>query len=148
MRAPQTVIVRVRETTRGAAGVATVAWSVIAAATLFAYRANYAPGTWGVVGVLATALLGAYLGWRRRLGVMFLAPLVSWCFAWLPLIIGEMIRDGFLKGFFLGLVWATVGWIPIGAAEFIVLAFAALPFRLWIHHRDGGALIIENPFRS
>lgn len=101
-----------------------------------------------LIAVVATFLLGAYLGWHHRTGVVFIAPGVSWLFAWFPLIIAEMIRDGFLRGLFYGLFFVTIGWIVIGGAEFLALMLIALPFRLasgLLHH--DATITIENPIK-
>lgn len=148
MNSPATIFVRVRETARGSAGRAIVGWSFAIAVCLFCIRANYAVGPFELVAVATTLLLGAYLGWHRRTGVIFAAPIVSWMFGWVPLIVAEMIRDGFFKGFFVGLLLATVGWIAIGFVEFVALLCVAAPFRLltgWVHHDT--IVTIENPFK-
>jgi hypothetical protein len=100
------------------------------AVCIFGIRANYSVRAFELTAVVATGLLGAYLGWNRRLGVIFFAPVVSWLFGWFPLVVAEMIRDGFFKGFFVGLLLATVGWVAIGAVEFGALMVVAFPFRL------------------
>jgi hypothetical protein len=41
--------------------------------------------------------------------------------AWVPLWIAAMVRDGFFKGLAVGLFWITIGWIFIGALEFVTL---------------------------
>jgi hypothetical protein len=141
------IIVRVRETTRGSAGAALVMWAIVMAAAIFGVRANMARGLFELIGVIDTFLFGAYLGWRRRMGVLFFAPLVSWMFAWFPLIVGEIIRDGFFRGVVWGILIATVGWIGIGFVEFVALAAIALPFRLvsgMMHHEP--PVVIEGPF--
>jgi hypothetical protein len=141
-------VIRVRESARGAAGVATAAWSVTMAVSIFAIRADTARASFELVAVLATFLLGAYLGWHRRTGVVLLAPVASWLFAWFPLLVAEMIRDGFLRGLFVGLFLDTIGWIAIGGAEFLALLAIALPFRVvagLVHHDT--VVTIENPFK-
>lgn len=148
VNAPATIFVRVRENARGSAGRAIVLWSVAMAASIFCVRANYSVRPFELVAVTATVLLGAYLGWHRRTGVVFAAPFVSWLFGWVPLIVAEMIRDGFFKGFFVGLLLATVGWVAIGFVEFFSLLVVAVPFRLvtgWLHHDP--VITIENPFK-
>lgn len=148
MNTPGTIFVRVRENARGSAGRAIVLWSVAMAVSVFCVRANYSVRPFELVAVTSTVLLGAYLGWHRRTGVVFAAPFVSWLFAWVPLIIAEMIRDGFFKGFFVGLLFATVGWVAIGFVEFFALLVVAVPFRLltgWVHHDS--VITIENPFK-
>jgi hypothetical protein len=141
------VVVRVRESTRGSAGVAIVMWSIVMAAAIFAVRANMARHEFELMGVVATFLLGAYLGWRRRLGSIFFAPVVSWMFAWFPLVVAEMIRDGFFKGAVFGVLMATFGWLVIGFVEFISIMAIALPFRLasLLLHRDSD-VVIDPPF--
>lgn len=83
--------------------------------------------TWLGFGV--SAILGVYLGWRRRVGAVFVAPMVSWLFAWFPLEIACMIHFGIVKGFLLGLLLITFGWIGIGFVEFAWLAVVALLVR-------------------
>lgn len=148
MNSPATIFVRVREGARGSAGRAIVLWSVAIAVCIFCVRANYSVRTFELVAVIVTVLLGAYLGWHRRTGIIFVAPIVSWLFAWVPLIVAEMIRDGFFKGFFVGLLLATVGWIAIGFVEFLSLLVTAVPVRLvtgWLHHDS--IVTVENPFK-
>lgn len=100
-----------------------------------------------VVGFGLTALLGAYFGWRRRMGAVFAAPLVNWLFAWFPMEIACMIHFGILKGFFLGLLVITVGWIAIGFVEFVWMWMVAALFRS-LHRpsgRDDDSVIIIDP---
>jgi len=81
-------------------------------------------------GLAITVVLGIYLGWQRRSGTVFIAPLVSWIVAWPPLWLATMIHEGFFKGFFKGLFLITIGWIAIGAAEFAVLLITSSIVRL------------------
>jgi len=94
-------------------------WATAMAAVLFLVESRLANRTdtvWAGIGV--TALFGIYLGWRRRGGAVFIAPFVSWLFAWFPLWVAAMIHDGALSGLFWGLFLVTVGWILIGFVEF------------------------------
>jgi hypothetical protein len=84
----------------------------------------------------ATVALGVILGLQRRSGMSFIAPIVLWMVAWFPQWIGWMVRDGFLKGFFIGGAVALTGWLPLGAGESVVLylvstvvRFLSRPFR-------------------
>lgn len=81
------------------------------------------------VGLLATALLGIWLGWRRRGGAVFVAPIASWMVAWLPMMIAAMVHDGVVKGFIYGLVVVTIGWIGIGFVEFVWLGLVTMLVR-------------------
>jgi hypothetical protein len=148
VNSPSTIFVRVRQSARGRAGTALVAWSFVIAVCAFGVRAPIHPRAFEIVAVTTTCLLGAYLGWRRRLGVIFAAPFVSWMFGWFPILVAEMIRDDPFKGFFVGLLVATVGWVAIGFVEFVTLFVIALPFRVLsglVHHDD--VITIENPFK-
>ena len=113
-----------------------VLWSIAMAVVLFLHEAR-----WGVTsdvvwtGIAVTLLFGAYLGWRRRVGAVFVAPLISWMFAWFPLFVASMIRDGFVRGFFAGLFWVTIGWMFIAALEFVGLLFSSMVVRTF---RSGG----------
>jgi hypothetical protein len=144
-----TFVIRVRETTRGAAGFATSLWAIVITVCLFAIRVDRSHSTYVLVAVIATVLLGAYLGWHRRMGVIFMAPVVSWLFAWIPLLFAEVIHDGLLKGALYWLVLVTVGWLIIGTVEFIALMCIAWPFRLvsGLYHHDA-TVTIQNPYRS
>jgi len=125
-----TFYVQMKDRTRGNVTVPMVLWSIVMAAVLFLHEAR-----WGVrsdvvwSGVGATLLFGAYLGWRRRVAAVFVAPIISWMFAWIPLLIASMIRDGFLRGFFAGVFWVTIGWMLIAFLEFVGLFFSSLVVR-------------------
>jgi hypothetical protein len=88
-----------------------------------------------------TALLGIYLGSRRRFGAVVAAPFVSWLFAWFPMEIACMIHFGVLKGFLLGLLVVTFGWIGIGFVEFAWLGMVALLVRSLRGSRDDSVII-------
>jgi hypothetical protein len=85
--------------------------------------------TVGLVGLVVTALFGALLGWRRRVAAVFVAPFVSWLWAWFPLWIAAMIHDGFFGGIAIGFFLVTIGWLGIGLAEVAVLGFFAFIVR-------------------
>jgi hypothetical protein len=113
------VVFQVRERSRGNVTWSMVLWSTAMAAVLFLFEsrlANRGDIAWAGIGV--TALFGVYLGWRRRGAAVFVAPFVSWLFAWFPLWVAAMIRDGALRGLFWGLFLVTVGWLVIGFVEF------------------------------
>lgn len=97
-----------------------------------------------LVGVVASLLFGAFLGWQRRAATAYLAPLVSWVFAWLPLWVTAMVRHGFFRGLFTGLFLVTVGWLLIGFLEFALVGAAALVVRL-LRGRDRAAVTIFPP---
>jgi hypothetical protein len=125
------VIVQVRERTRGNVTAPMVVWSLAIAVVLFMLEARLGSEssvTW--VGIGVTALFGAYLGWHRRVAATFVAPIVSWLVAWFPLVVASMIRDGFFKGFFVGLFWITVGWALIAMMEFVWLFLVATFVRM------------------
>ena len=88
------------------------------------------------LGLVASILYGAYLGWNCRAATAFVAPLLSWGVAWLPLWIAAMVRHGFFKGAVIGLVLITAGWIIIGLMEFVVVGGVALLVRV---RRRGGS---------
>jgi hypothetical protein len=123
-------VVQIRQRARGSVSAAMVAWSVAMTVVLVAWElspSNEGPTyLWGLV---VTVLFGAYLGWQRRGAAVFVAPLVSWSFAWVPLWISAMIRHGFVKGLFVGLFLVTVGWLVIGAIEFLSLGAVAMLVR-------------------
>lgn len=129
------VVITVRDRARGNVTAPMVLWALAMTAVLFIdVVAPSAADT--IAGFAVSALLGAYLGWRRRMGAVFVAPLVNWVFAWFPMEIACMIHFGILKGFLLGLLIITFGWIAIGFGEFVWIAMVAL-FVRWIHGSSG-----------
>jgi hypothetical protein len=142
------VVFQARERTRGNVTAPMMLWAIVMAAVLFLYEARYGSRstvTW--VGVLATVMLGVYLGWRRRVAAVLIAPLVSWLFAWFPLWVAAMIHDGVLRGLFAGLFLITVGWIGIGLVEMVWLAVVALLVRMLRgrHGRSEPSVVIYGP---
>jgi len=118
------------------------------AVDLFCYEAQIGNGnTVREAGLLITVVLGIYLGWQRRSGTVFIAPLVSWIVAWPPLWLATMIHEGFFKGFFQGLFLITIGWIAIGAAEFAVLLITSTIVRLLrgTRNHSGPDVVILGP---
>jgi hypothetical protein len=103
-----------------------------------------------IVGFGITAVLGFYLGWQGRTGTIIAAPFVSWLFAWFPMEIACMIHFGILKGFLLGLLIITFGWMGIGFVEFAWISMVAVVARS-IHgsseHHDEDDVVIIDPDR-
>ena len=123
-------------------------WAMVMAVCLFCFEANIGNrGTFLDLALLVTVLLGIYLGWRRRGGTVFFAPIASWFFAWPPLWLATMIHEGFFKGLFKGLFLITFGWIIIGGAEFIVLFTTSSIVRLLRGKRgsEGSEIVIFGP---
>jgi hypothetical protein len=119
------VVIQFRERARGNTSIPMVLWALLMTVVLFIeVVAPSATVTWLGFGV--SALLGVYLGWQRRVGAVFVAPLVSWLFAWFPLEVACMIHFGILKGFFVGLLTITFGWIGIGFVELVWMGMVAL----------------------
>lgn len=142
-------VVQVRQRARGNVSVAMVAWAVVMTVVVAAWEISPSDDGRAVLGgVAATVLFGVYLGWRRHAAAVFVAPLVSWSFAWLPLWISAMVRHGFLKGIFVGLFLITVGWIVIGTLEFVSLGAVTLMVRRVRGrgpHTGGDGVIIFGP---
>jgi hypothetical protein len=123
-------VVQVRQRARGNVSAAMVVWSVAMTVILATWEISRADDGRAVLsGLLATVLFGVYLGWRRRGAAVFVAPMVSWSFAWLPLWISAMIRHGFVKGLFVGFFLVTVGWLVIGTLEFLSLGAVTMLVR-------------------
>ncbi len=113
------VFVQAHRRARGNVTAPMMAWALVMAVVIFMIEASHG-GHHGAywVGFGVTALLGVYLGLRRRVAAAFIAPLVSWTVAWAPLWIAAMVRDGFAKGLAVGLFWITIGWLFIAMLEF------------------------------
>ena len=132
-----------RERARGNVSLPMVVWALAMTVILFLAIVNPS-ATVTITGFALTGLLGIFLGWRRRFGAVIAAPFVSWFFAWFPMEIASMIHFGVLKGFFLGLLIITFGWIGIGLLEFASLAIVSLLVRsLRGTPRDEPVVIID-----
>jgi hypothetical protein len=142
-------VIQVRQRARGNVSAAMLVWSIVMTVVLATWEISPAQdGRVVLWGLLATAVFGLYLGWRRRAAAVFVAPLVSWSFAWLPLWISAMIRHGFIKGIFVGLFLITVGWIVIGTLEFLSLGAVTMLVRAARGRgpqADGDGVIIFGP---
>jgi hypothetical protein len=122
------VVFTFRERARGNVSTPVVLWAI--AMTVVLFMEIVTPSALLTVsGFAITALLGGFLGWRRRMGTVVVAPFVNWLFAWFPMEIASMIHFGILKGFLLGLVIITFGWIGIGFVELAWLAMVAMLIR-------------------
>ena len=125
------IVFQVRERSRGNVTKPMVLWAAIMAVVLFMLESHVGPqGRAAWLGVSASVFLGLYLGWQRRLGAILVAPLVSWLFAWFPLVIASMIHNGIGKGFFVALFLVTFGWIGIGLLELFGLGAVAFAVSL------------------
>jgi hypothetical protein len=123
-------VVQVRQRARDHVSAVMVLWAVVMTVILATWEISPANDGRSVVsGLIATALFGLYLGWRRRAAAVFVAPVISWSFAWLPLWISAMVRHGFLKGLFVGLFLITVVWVVIGTVEFVSLGAVTMLVR-------------------
>ena len=141
----EAVFVQVKGRARGNVTATMTIWSIVMAVVIFMVEASHGAhhdALW--VGFGATALFGIYLGLRRRVAAAFVAPLVSWTIAWIPLWVAAMVRDGFFKGLIVGLFWVTIGWVMIGGIEFVTLfivgGFVRL-FRGSSKPRDGDVIV-------
>ena len=122
------VVFQFRDRHRANVSAPIVIWAL--AMTVVLFIEIVAPSTSVTLsGFAISAILGIYLGWRRRIGAVVIAPFVSWLFAWFPMEIACMIHFGIVKGFLLGLLLITFGWIGIGFVEFAWLAVVALLVR-------------------
>lgn len=142
-------MIKVRQRARGNVTGVMVLWSLAMAIALYLYESHWTSTSAAVwTGVAATGLFGIYLGWRRRIAAVLVAPMVSWFFAWPLLWVAAMVHDGFLRGLFVGLFLVTVGWLVIGLAEFVGLGVVALAVR-WARGsaRSEGDVVIFGPGR-
>jgi hypothetical protein len=138
------VVIQVRDRTRGNVSAPMVLWALSMTVILFIEVVAPSAGV-TLIGFGVSALLGIYLGWRRRVGAVVAAPFVSWLFAWFPLEIACMIHFGILKGFFIGLFTITIGWIGIGFVEFVWLGMVALLVRAIRKSSENDSVIITHP---
>jgi hypothetical protein len=136
------VVFTVRERARGNVSTPVILWAIAMTVVLFVEVVNSSTLV-TVSGFVITALLGALLGWRRRMGTVIAAPFIGWLFAWFPMEIACMIHFGILKGFLLGLLVITFGWMGIGFVELACLAMAAIVVRSLRGALDDRVVIID-----
>ena len=126
------IVFQVQQRSKGKVSGPMTLWALIVAVSLSCIQLHTEDNTVFVeTALVATMFLGVYLGWQRRGGSVFIAPLVSWAFAWPPLWIAAMIHDGFVVGLFKGLFLITFGWVVIGGAEFMVLIVVSTIIRMF-----------------
>ena len=126
------IVFQVQQRSKGKVSGPMTLWALIVAVSLSCIQLHTEDNTGFIeTASLATIFLGMYLGWQRRGGSVFIAPLVSWAFAWPPLWIAAMIHDGFVVGLFKGLFLITFGWVVIGGAEFMVLIVVSTIIRMF-----------------
>ena len=119
-------VIEFRQRARGGASAPMFVWSLVMAVVLVTYvLARHGGGGSLAVGVIATALFGAVLGWRRRTALAVVAPFFSWLVAWIPLVVASMVRHGIVAGLVLGFVTVTFGWLVIGGLELAELVIVA-----------------------
>lgn len=140
-------VVQVRERARGNVSTSVTLWA-IAMAVILVLDIVSPSAKVTTAGFIVTALLGVWLGWRRRGGVVVVAPFVSWLFAWFPMMVASMVHTGILKGFFTGLFLISVGWLGIGFVEFVWLAMVTFVVRAMRGRpRDEDVMIVDPPRR-
>lgn len=119
-------------------------WAILMAVVITCLEARVgSANTMGGLGVAATAAFGAILGWRRRVAAVFVAPFVSWLWAWIPLWAAAMVHDGFFGGLAIGFFLVTIGWIGIGLVEVVLLGAVALVVRGL--RGGGGDVVVYGP---
>jgi hypothetical protein len=138
------VVFTVRERARGNVSTPVVLWALAMTVVLF-IEVVKPSALVTISGFAITALLGALLGWRRRMGTVIAAPFIGWLFAWFPMEIACMIHFGILKGFLLGLLIITFGWIGIGFVELAWLAMVAVVVRSLRGTRSDDRVVIIDP---
>ena len=125
------IVIRVRNEVRGPVGGAILVWAIVATWSLVLLIAHPDHHS-GAAHTLfwSTIVLGVILGVQRRTAMAWIAPVVTWSVAWLPVWIAFMFRDGFLPGVFIGAVASAAGWILFGAATTPILFVVSTVVRL------------------
>lgn len=140
------VVIQFRERAKGNVSTLMVLWAL--AMTVVLFMEVVAPSARvTTVGFAVSAVLGIYLGWRRRVAAVVIAPFVSWLFAWFPMEVACMIHFGILKGFLVGLLTITFGWVGIGFVEFVWVGMVAILVRALRGGPRSPDVVIINPDR-
>ena len=122
------MVIQFRERAKGNVSAPMVLWAIVMMVVFFMGVVAPSAGV-TTTGFAVSAVLGIYLGWRRRVAAVMIAPFVSWLFAWFPMEIACMIHFGILKGFLIGLLTITFGWIGIAFVEVVWLGMVAILVR-------------------
>ena len=138
------VVIQFRERAKGNISALMVLWALAMTVVLFMEVVSPSPGV-TTTGFAVSAVLGIYLGWRRRVAAVMIAPFVSWLFAWFPMEVACMIHFGILKGFLVGLVTITFGWVGIGFVEFAWVGMVAILVRAIRGGPRGPDVVIIDP---
>jgi hypothetical protein len=129
------MIIDMQRKARGNVTIGMVVWSLLMAADLFMIillgRKVGTQNLFGLIGFGICVLFGFFLGWQRRSAALFAAPMVSWFFGWFPVLVASMIHWGVIKGFLLGMLFDTFGWVLIAFSEIVLLGAGALVARLF-----------------
>jgi hypothetical protein len=111
-----------------------VAWAIVVDVCLFIALTKDHLGISGAMATaaywlafVATIALGWWLGWRRRTGTSFAAPILAWIIFVPFAFASEFVRVGLLHGLFRGFGLAIIGGFIAAFVEGVVLvAFAVL----------------------
>ena len=122
------MVIQFRERAKGNVSAPMVLWAILMTVIFFMEVVAPSAGV-ATTGFAVSAALGIYLGWRRRVVAVMITPFVSWLFAWFPMEIACMIHFGMLKGFLVGLLTITFGWVGIGFVEVVWIGMVAILVR-------------------
>jgi len=131
------------------------AWSLVMGLCFFVARSVHHIGisssasfaAYWFAGTL-TVLVGSWLGWRRRTGTAFVAPLLSWIVLVPFAFASEFLRAGFLGGLWRGFFVAIFVGFVVSALEAVVLVAFAMLGRMaggMLHHSDLSESVILPP---
>jgi len=101
----------------------------------------------GQLGVLALVSLaaGVIFGLRARLVTIWLAPVITWGVAVVPVLVTEVLVRGFVHGVVNAAVTMSLGWIVIGLTQSVCLAVTAIPLTLLRQRRQNDEVTILRP---
>ncbi len=101
----------------------------------------------GQLGVLALVSLaaGVIFGLRARLVPIWLAPVITWGVAVVPVLVTEVLVRGFVHGVVNAAVTMSLGWIVIGLTQSVCLAVTAIPLTLLRQRRQNDEVTILRP---
>lgn len=136
-------------------GLAVFAWAIAVDFLVFLGRTTHhlgiSSGTstlayWLAVGL--TAIVGFWLGWRRRTGTAFVVPMLSWCVLVPFAFVSEIIRRGFLSGVLWGFGFTIVGGFVASTIEAALLVMFAVLGRAAVGSHGGSRTTVILPPRT
>ncbi len=140
-------VYRLREESRGKAGAILFLWALVvtygACRLIVANGRHSSAGEWAILGASLTT--GVLLGYRRRLGAVWIAPVILYPIAFVPVLASNWVAHGFVGGLVRSFLELSFLWPLVAAGVVALLLVTALPLRLLVSSRRQSDVVIYGP---